>query len=316
MKFNKISFEKLGSSVAKSRFEKWYSYILFLFVGFIIADLTILSVRDLMLPTEAPPARPPKPPLVSDFSRGSLNTITARNIFSSDGMIPDAIVPKGKKDNPNEPEKELPPEPTSLPLNLMGTLVHSNPVKSIATIELKGKNKVLSYSPKRDIENLATVISIERHKVIIRNKNNNRLEYIEMKDTGKMAFGLTSSSMRGPEEKGDVVKTSDNQFALKRSDLLKYTKDLSSILQQARAVPSRDEATGVINGYKLLDIQPGSVYEQLGLQRMDVIKSVNGENVDSPARAMELYNQLKNSNGIKLSIERNGKTEDLSYTIK
>jgi general secretion pathway protein C len=302
-----------GNRSNRPPLEKWYAYILLGFIGFAIADLVILNLRDKMLPNQAPPPRPKSQMVEAIPARSVYNTIIARNIFSSDGTIPDPITPKGQ--DPSKPQQEEPPVLSSLPLTLIGTLVHSNPERSIATLEIKGKNKILSFIAGREIEGFATLVKVERHKIIIRNTNNNRLEFIEMKDVGKLAFGLATPAANKGEGKGDVMQTGDNQFALKRSDLLKYTSDLSSILQQARAIPNRDPNTGEINGYRVLDIQPGSVYEQLGIQRMDVIKGVNGEKVDNPAKAMELYNQLKNSNAIKITVERNGKTEELSYTI-
>ncbi|MGZ3775127.1 MAG: type II secretion system protein GspC [Pseudobdellovibrionaceae bacterium] len=292
-------------------FEKWYSYILFIFVGFCIADLAILAYRDRMLPQSAPPARPKAPHFDNTVSRGVYNGISSRNIFASSGVIPDALVDKNKSSE----QKEAPPVPSQLPLNLIGTLVHSNPAKSIAAIEVKGKNQVISYSPGKEIESMASILQVERQKVIFRNLNTNRLEYIEMKkESSKVAFGAgkPSAALTGKE----IQKVGDNNFTIKRADLLKYTSDLSSILMQARAVPNREPGTGNINGFRLLDMQPGSIYEQLGLQRMDVIKSVDGTPVDSPAKAMELYNSLKNSPKVTLQIERNGKNETMTYNVQ
>ena len=97
---------------------------------------------------------------------------------------------------------------------------------------------------------------------------------------------------------------------------MKYTNDLSSVLMQARAVPNRDPNTGEINGFRILDMQDGSIFQQLGLQRMDVLKGVNGEAIDSVQKAMELYNTLKNGSQIKLSVERGGKLESMNYDVK
>lgn len=292
--------------------ERWYSYILVVFIGYCIADLTILGFRDKMLPQSAPPPRPKTLRLDSGASRGAYNTIITRNVFSSDGVIPDALALKGQ--DPNS-QKDQAPVQSSLPLNLIGTLVHSDPEKSIAAIELKGKNQTNSYTPKKDIEGMATIISVERTRVIFRNLNSNRLEFIEMKHDNKLAFGggIKTAPVGGSKE---VQKIGDNNFAIKRADLLKYTSDLSTVLMQARAVPNRAPGTGEINGYRLLDIQSGSIFEQLGLQRMDVIKGVDGNPVDSPGKAMELYNALKNAPKLSIQIERNGKTENMSYTIQ
>jgi general secretion pathway protein C len=289
--------------------EKWYAYVFFIFVGYCIADLGILAYRDRMLPQTPPPARPKPPPADFTASSGAYNPIASRNIFASSGLIPDALVDKNKPSD----EREAAPVPSQLPLTLMGTLVHSNPAKSIAAIDIKGKNQVNSYSPGREIEGIASIVTVERQKVIIRNLNLNRLEFIEMKKEGsKVAFGGAAKSSDSVKE---VRKTGDNTFSINRSDLLKYTNDLSSILMQARAVPNREPGTGAINGFRVLDMQPGSIYEQLGIQRMDVIKSVDGTPVDSPAKAMELYNSLKNSAKLSLQVERNGKTETMTYNI-
>lgn len=292
--------------------EKAYPYLLAVFIGYCAADLGILQFRDRMLPTSAPAARPKPPPPDNTTGRGAYNGILSRNIFSESGSIPDALAAKGQENQ----QKEEAPVLSSLPLNLVGTLVHSNPDKSIASIEVKSQNKVLPFRPKEDVAGLASIVSVERERVIIRNSNSNRLEYIEMKKpSAKLSFG-SGVKPTAPGGGKDVQKMGDNTYAIKRSDLLKYTNDLSSVLMQARAVPNRVPGTGEINGFRLLDIQPGSIFEQLGLQRMDVIKGVDGNPVDSPAKAMELYNALKNSSKLGLQIERNGKTETLNYNIQ
>ncbi|WP_413578352.1 type II secretion system protein GspC [Bdellovibrio sp. HCB290] len=292
-------------------FEKWYSYILFIFIGYCVADLAILSYRDRMLPQTAPPAHPKAPPVSSSVSSGFYNNITSRNIFASNGLIPDQLVDKNKA---AAEQKEADPVPSQLPLNLIGTLVHSIPEKSIASIEIRGKNQVISYSAGKEIEGMANIVRIERQKVIFRNLNSNRLEYIEMKkEGGKLNFAAAKAPSTAG---GEVKKGNDNTFSLSRATLLKYTNDLSSILMQARAVPNREPGTGNINGFRVLDMQPGSIYEQLGIQRMDVIKSVDGNPVDSPAKAMELYQTLKNNNKVVLQVERNGKNETMTYNIQ
>lgn len=294
-------------------FEKWLSYLLFVFIGYVLADLLILSYRDLMLPNQTPPAHPKKVLNENLVARGAYNTLISRNIFSSEGIIPDPLFSKGQ--DPNK-IKEAEPVPSQLPLTLIGTLVHSNPDKSIAAIEIKGKNQVLSYTPKRNIENLATVVKIERQKVIFRNLNTNALEFIEMKSIGsnKVAFG--ASAPVAPTGGGDVKSLGENKFAIKRSDLQKYLNDLSSILMQARAIPARDKVTGEVIGYRIVDFQPNSIFGQLGIQRMDLIKTVNGESVDTPQKAMELFNMFKNSNQIKMTVERGGRLETLDYSIQ
>jgi len=168
---------------------------------------------------------------------------------------------------------------------------------------------------KAEVDNLFEVLKIERNKVIFRNLNNNQLEYIEIQAKSKISFqgSLATNSTKSDNE---VIKSmAPNQFSLKRSDLLKYTSNLASLLQQARSAPHKNPRTGEVDGFTILDFQPGSIFEQLGINRMDVIKAVNGEPVDNPGKAMELYNALKNSDKVSISIERGGRNEDLEYNI-
>lgn len=299
----------------KPFFEKFLPYLLFIFVGYGLADVVILNYRDLMLPTQPPPARPKKSNSENLTSRGAYNTVISRNIFSSDGIIPDQLVAAGQKKQDRIDDQA--PVLSSLPITLVGTIVHSNPAKSIANVNVKSKNQTLAYSVGREIDSLAKLEKVERNRIIVRNNNNNRLEYVEMKvDGGKISFGSAKTATGGENvAKADVMQIAPNKFEIKRSDVLKYTNDMASVLQQAAMAPRR-AANGEIEGFKFLSIQPGSIYTQLGFQNGDVLKSVNGEKIDSPAKAMELYNALKNSNSINMTVERDGKDQDNGYTIK
>ena len=159
---------------------------------------------------------------------------------------------------------------------------------------------------------MAKVTKIERQKITFRNAASQRLEYIEMKDDSK--FLLNTS---GPQVKqaGPVMQKSETEFELKKADVEKLTANLPELLQQARAVP-RMGPSGQIECFNLAEIAPNSIYEKLGLKRGDCIKGVNGEKIDSPAKAMDMYNALRSvSNSIQMSIERGGRDENFNYSI-
>ena len=305
--------EQLKKKIKRPPFEGLYPYLIFLFLGFCLADLVLIPIRGMMLPSQPPPSHPKHPVMSQDSARSSFSSITARNIFSQDGKIPDALAMKDKKGG-REEGKDLPPVPSNLPLNLIGTIVHSNPAKSIANIEVKPKTTVLAVRVGKDIDTLANLVSVERGKVIIRNLNNQRLEYLELKNLSKLSFNAAKPTSKG-SGKEEVKQVGQNKFEINRSDLLKYTSDMSSVLQQAAMQPHR-KANGEIDGFTFVNIQPGTIYTQLGFQKGDTIKSVNGEPVDSPAKAMEMYNALKGSSNVKIGVERDGRDEEHDYTIK
>ncbi len=286
-------------------------YGLLIFLAFAVADLTIIYIRDLMLPTEAPPKKNVRLAPQTSLSRGQFSVISNRNLFSASGIMPEAIT---LKIDPKKPTEDV-PVLSSLPLSLIGTLVHSDPSKSIAAIEVKSKSLSGSYAPGADIEGLAKLEKVERGIAYIRNANTSALEFIELKSANKVSFDASKPAAAAAPTSNDVKAVAPNRFQIKRSDLLKYTSDLSSVLMQARAVPYRDPSTGEIAGFRLLDMQENSIFGQLGLARMDILKSVNGEPIDSIQKAMEMYNGMKNGNKFELLVERGGKNETKTYDI-
>lgn len=293
-------------SKGRPPFEAFYIYILALFAGFMLADLGILAVRPSMLPTQPPPVRQSRVAQNTFTSDQQYNKIVDRNVFNADRKIPPALT-----SGDGGGSIDAAPVASQLPLKLEGTLVHANPKRSVASISLKTKNEVQAFMVDSEIENMARVTAIERRKVIFRNLNNNRLEYIDIPKETAVTFGV-----KEPQSGDEVMKKSETDFTMRRADIAKYTSDLGSILQQARMVPNIIPGSGGrVEGFRFVAIQPGSIYEKLGFKPMDVIKKVNNEDVNSPTKAMELYNALKSEGRIQLTIERNGRDEAFNYNI-
>lgn len=285
-------------SVERPYFERFYIYVLLFFIAFLCADLTLLSVRDLMMPKTAPPARPAKSELII-AKRSGFDRIVERNIFNADGIIPPAL---SGGDGDSGPENV--PVPSQLPLVLIGTIVHANPGRSIATIEFKNLSKIVPYLPNDDMEGIAKLLKIERRRAIFRNLNNNRLEYIEMPKDMPISFGA----------KKEAISVSDNNVSISRTQRDQWLNNLPELLQQARAVPYAPN--GKVEGFIILDIMPGSAYEKLGLKRNDIIGGVNGKKIDSADAAFKAYNDLKDSNSIALDITRGGSPVTLNFNVQ
>lgn len=240
---------------------------------------------------------------------GTYSTITKRNIFNADKKIPPPLTGDGSG---GTPDNDTAPVPSQLPLALEGTLVSSNPKRSVATIEIKSRNESSAFSVDDDIRGMARIVAIERRKVIFRNLSNHRLEYIEIPKESALTFGVKAPA----QQSGEIKQDDPFNFTINRSDLNKYISNLGAVLNQARMVPNIIPGTGgKVEGFRFVSIQPGSVYEKLGFKPMDVIKAVNGEPVNSPTKAMELYNALRTESKIELKVERNGRDENMNYTI-
>jgi general secretion pathway protein C len=291
-------------------FEGLYIYGFLLLLSYILADLAILNVRPMMLPNQAPPSYQPASRETRIASRPDYNVISDRNLFNADAMIPPALTAKEEE----QPGVEAPAVLSQLPLKLEGTIVHANPNRSVATIVVQAKNETQAFMTEDEVENLCKITKIERRRVTFRNLNNNRLEYIEIPKDSAITFGLRAQETAGGSEVG---KQGEFDFSMRREDLLKYTSDLGSILNQARMVPNIIPGSGGrVEGFRFVTIQPGSIFEKLGFKPNDVIKQVNGEPVNSPTKGMELYNALRTEARIKLQVERDGRDESFTYEVK
>ncbi len=70
------------------------------------------------------------------------------------------------------------------------------------------------------------------------------------------------------------------------------------------------------SGLKIESFETGSVYQQLGFEKGDVVKKINGKNIDTPEALKAGLKEIKNGDKIDVIVERNGKETTLHYTIK
>ncbi len=278
-------------------------------ISYMIADLSVLNYRPNLIPKEPPPIRPTKSTRARPQSLAEYNVITERDIFNEDGKIPDPLsATKGGDENIDRPAVL-----SQLPIQLLGTIVHFNPKMSIATVSISSKNMSSSYKVDEEIENMARITKIERKKVTFVNLNNKRNEYIEIAEDAGLNFGMQAPAATGNEL---VEQRGKFDFAIKRTDFEGLTQNLSSVLQQARMEPVFSPDGISVEGFKFSAIQPGSPFDKMGFKVNDMIKSVNGEPVNSPTKAMEMYNLLKTSNNVQLGVDRDGRDEKFNYTIQ
>ncbi len=111
-----------------------------------------------------------------------------------------------------------------------------------------------------------------------------------------------------------IRQVGNNNYEVDRGTLDSTLSDLNKIATQARIVPSFKN--GVANGFKLFSIQPGSLYSSLGIENGDVIQRINGYELNSPEKVLELYQKVKELPNWTIEGERGGQAFKYSYTIR
>jgi general secretion pathway protein C len=116
---------------------------------------------------------------------------------------------------------------------------------------------------------------------------------------------------RAPME--GVREIGQNRYEIDRAVIDSTLSNLNTIATQARIVPSFKN--GAANGFKLFSIQPSSLYASIGIQNGDVIQRVNGYEINSPEKALELYQKLRESQRVTIELERGGQVIRKEYSI-
>ena len=90
--------------------------------------------------------------------------------------------------------------------------------------------------------------------------------------------------------------------------------DPGLVAKQARIVPSSKD--GKPNGFKMYAIRPNSAFAQIGFQNGDTINAINGFEITSMDRALEVYTNVKSASSLSIEVTRRGQPVTMQYKIK
>jgi len=90
--------------------------------------------------------------------------------------------------------------------------------------------------------------------------------------------------------------------------------NLNQIATQMRAVPYLKD--GQTLGFRVFNIHANSVFERMGLKNGDVIQRVNGVELDSPAKALALLEDVQTTEEIRIDLLREDAPSTLTYTVR
>lgn len=219
-------------------------------------------------------------------------------------------------EEPTTPELDpnAAPVKSSLGAKLLGTLVSSDPAWSFASIHDNSANRSTTFMVGDMIQG-AEILEIERERVII--ANNGRKEFIDGV-AGAGAPPVTTAVgppvATAPAAEEGIRKINENTYEVERAAIDKNLNDLNSLATQARIVPAFKD--GKAQGFKFFSIRPNSLYSQIGVKNGDVIRRINGMDLNSPEKALELYTKMKDSNRIEIELERNGKVIKNTFNVR
>jgi general secretion pathway protein C len=297
----------------------WIVHLLFIFLVMLLVARTANAFIESMV-TPLPTGRAKAPSrTVATVAVASLDGEKIAKLTGLPSPKPEPAVLE-----PKQPELDMNAAPvhSALRVKLLGTLLAGLPEWSIASIQDVVTLKTATYMKGDKIQN-AEVLEIERQRVII--LNNNRREFIDgnagdgsMAPVAMpMAPVMPAANTGAPPSValGTTIKqVSENEYEVPRAEIDKTLSNLNDVAMQARIVPAFKD--GVAQGFKLFSIRPDSIYTKIGVQNGDVLKRINGYDLNSPEKALEIYSKLKEANRIDIEIERNGANVRKTYNVR
>lgn len=118
-----------------------------------------------------------------------------------------------------------------------------------------------------------------------------------------------------PKQEG-IKQMSEWEYQIDRNRLNEELQDMGKLGRDARVMPNYDRDSGTYQGFKLIGVKPNSLYRAIGIRSGDVLLQVNGQELSSPTKALELFNQLQTSSNITIDIMRQGQKHTLVYKIE
>jgi general secretion pathway protein C len=203
---------------------------------------------------------------------------------------------------------------TELHLKLVATMPTDPPEYSIAAIAEEATPNMPSVYGINDVIQDRTVVSIADDRVGLK-RSDGTIEYL-MLDGGDVATAVASSDDSSSGSPGEGVKqVAENKFEVSKDLFDKYLSDPESIAGLGRALLHRGP-DGEYDGYRLSAIRRNTIADQLGIKNGDIIKSVNGQPLNSMQAAMGAYTTMRTQSSFCFQISRRGSPQELCYDVK
>lgn len=232
--------------------------------------------------------------------------------------------------------------PTSLPIKLISTMVFFDPFDSRAQIhnlsggqidnfslgtcepyEKKNNPDIETVLPPEDWElaracnnvfGLATLVRIEEFRVYIFNEKSKKYEYLSLLADDKMPLRPLASAAEPMEEGMGVRKVGPTSYEIDQREFDKALSNVAKLMTEARAVPELDGA-GNLLGFKIAYLKEGSLFDKIGIERMDILTRINGYELNSNEKALQLFGKLRSADRFTIDIKRDGRAVTLDYSV-
>jgi general secretion pathway protein C len=263
------------------------------------------------LPASQPVAvTPPK------LAEADLNLILQQNLFDADKRS-STVTMNLVADMQGAEQAEMAAHPADL--KLIGTVVAAG--DSLALIEINKELKIFHLDD--ELPGGGVIETIERSQVTIRLSGQRLVTLLLHEGEPSTNSRATASSSRAagsrPDATGDdlagtIRAVGENRWMVSADLVESVRENFSEQLRLAQMQPRLVD--GQTDGFLVRRINPRSILTKMGLQRGDVVIDVNSIKLDSPEKALQVFQQLREARHITVAVERQGQPMSFEYEIE
>jgi len=202
------------------------------------------------------------------------------------------------------------PQGSPSDLVLVGTVTGPNSM-SYAIIADKSQTGPLNqevFAYGKDVHGYGTLVRIEKEFVeLSQGANKYTLPLADIQIEELKAGGSASQAQF-------VKKIGEKQYLLDRRKVQQSLESPEHILSDARLFPNIKN--GKQEGFLVLEVISGGIYDSLGLKNGDVLLRINGLQISNPEVAIQAMSALRGMNTVNLDIIRGSSKMTLNYQIR
>lgn len=267
--------------------------LLYQTTGILYQALTLQLLR--MTPPAATEIKAPAVAAVAREPLDAFRPIVERNIFGTETKSVE------EKQAENKPAQQ---QDIALLFDLRGT-VAGEAKYGFAIIEEKAQKKQRLVKI-GDVVSGAKVIRIKRNAIdVLVNDQERTLKMAER--TEAPIVPPAAKTAAAPVAPGATIMVN-------RSEISSALADMGTILRQAQVRPYFKG--GVPDGFMITNIQPGSLYQRMGISNGDILQGVDGRKIQTADDMMAFLTTLKGASGMALSLQRGGKPQTMNYQFR
>ena len=296
-----MNIDVLGSDALKNL--KYGCYLILVTMAVYAVSTLVLFLLDLKLVSYVPPAQVVMNGGAQKANRSKpLNTyrsIWERNLFAV--TVDESEQRQARSLAAKIDQLSL----TSLNCSLIGTIVNEGG-DSWAIIRDNQNKRQNKYTVGSTIRG-AKVRMILRNKVVLNINGKDEL----------LVMGIERLRAEGPVDRNsDTAKDSGDAstFKISKNLVQNSINNVAEIMSKVRIKPHFKD--GEPDGFQISRIKQGSIFKTMGFKSGDVIKSVNGQPVQTAEDIMRLYETMKDNSYFTIGITRGNQAKTLNFKVR